>query len=107
MVDVQRTGVLTFIRDNGQATVNVGNAGSVQGIQGAVYVLAPAGNNIFNIDENTINIDDSADAVPRTATLHTFAPAGAMSRGWRRRDRLQLRRHQQPAPHDQRVGRHD
>jgi hypothetical protein len=54
---------------NGLDSVNVGNAGSVQGIQGAV--------NIENTTQaDALTIDDSADATARTVTLSSFTPAG-------------------------------
>jgi hypothetical protein len=68
VVDVWSTGVPTFIGDNSQSTVNLGYAGSVQGIQGTVYVIGSAG-------VNSITIDDSADNLARTSVqLHTFLP---------------------------------
>ena len=68
-VDVEETGVLTYIGDNGQDNVNVGDAGGVQGIVGALYVNdTPSYNTLF--------IDDSADAGARTVTLSTDTPAG-------------------------------
>ena len=65
-VDVQATGVPTYITENGLAYVNVGNAGSVRGILGDLYILNSQEN------DNTISLDDSADAVPRIATLSTL-----------------------------------
>ena len=54
---------------SGTDTVNVGNAGSVQGILAAVNVENPP-------SFNTINVNDSADTTARTVTLSTFTPAG-------------------------------
>src|SRR5262249_37182447 len=51
-------------------TVNVGNAGSVQGILAAVTVQNPP-------SFTTLNVNDSADATARTATLNTFVSGGA------------------------------
>ena len=70
-VNVRATGVTTNLSSfGGHDTVNVGNAGSVQGILGTLNIQNPP-----NFD--TINVDDSADTVARTATLSTFASAGA------------------------------
>ena len=53
----------------GNDSVNITNAGSVQGVVGTV--------NIENDDSfDTLTIDDSADATPRTATLVAFTPVG-------------------------------
>jgi hypothetical protein len=62
VVNVQATGVATTIISNGSGTVNVGNAGSVQGIVGPLIITDPTG-------LNNLNVDDSADATARTATL--------------------------------------
>jgi len=62
-VDVQSTGVPTSITDNGLATVNVGDAGSLQGILGFLSINDPS-------SYNTININDSADTF-KTAVLST------------------------------------
>jgi hypothetical protein len=72
-VNVQATGVTTYIRDNGPATVNVGNASSVQGIQGQLDLDNPP-------NFNTLNIDDSADAAARTVVL-TTNPGGNVNWG--------------------------
>src|SRR5262249_33936489 len=50
-------------------TVNVGYQGSVQAVQGDVYVENPP-------SFSTLVVDDSADATARTVTLDTFTPAG-------------------------------
>jgi hypothetical protein len=62
-------GVPVYINGRAHNTVNVDNAGSVQGIQGNLYIEDPAG-------VTTINVDDSADATARTVTVSTFTPAG-------------------------------
>ncbi len=65
------TGVTTNLSSfGGHDTVNVGNAGSVQGILGALNIQNPP-------NFTTLNINDSADATARFATLSTFASAGA------------------------------
>jgi hypothetical protein len=69
-VDVAQTGVPTYVRNNGPATVNVGFAGSVQGILAALTIDNPP-------SHNTLNINDQDDAVPRTATLSTYTVGGA------------------------------
>jgi hypothetical protein len=57
------------IASSGTATVNLGNAGSVQGIQGSVSVENPP-------SFTTLNVDDSADSAARMVTLDTFTPPG-------------------------------
>jgi hypothetical protein len=63
------SGQITNLVTAGFDTVNVGNAGSVQGIQG-----------ILNIEDpprlNTINIDDSADTSPRSVRVRTVGTNG-------------------------------
>ena len=54
----------------GHDTVNVGNAGSVQGILGTLSIQNPP-------SFDTINVNDSADTAARTVTLSTFASGGA------------------------------
>ena len=54
----------------GHDTVNVGNAGSVQGILGTLSIQNPH-------SADTININDSADTTARTVTLSTFVSGGA------------------------------
>jgi hypothetical protein len=68
-VDVGGTGVPTYITDHGPATVNLSDLGSVQGIQGALFLSGQP-------SVNTLNIDDAADTAPRTVTLNTFTPTG-------------------------------
>ena len=64
------TGVPTNLSTSGgNDTVNVGNAGSVQGILGALNVQNPP-------SFDTINVNDSADATARTVTLSTFTSGG-------------------------------
>ena len=55
---------------SGTDTVNVGNAGSVQGILAAVNLQNPP-------SYNTINVNDSADTTARTVTLSTYSSGGA------------------------------
>jgi len=57
------------VYDGGSDTVNVGGAGSVQGILAAVNI-----ENRSSLD--TINIDDAADTTARTVTLSTFTSGG-------------------------------
>ena len=65
-VNVLATGVTTnLIGNGGRDTVNVGNAGSVQGILGTLSIENPP-------SFNTINVNDSADTTARTVTLSTF-----------------------------------
>jgi hypothetical protein len=62
-VNVQGTGVSTYIEEGGDAaTVNIGDAGSVQGILGVLTL-----ENAFYY--NKVNVDDSADPTGRTVTL--------------------------------------
>ena len=82
-VNVLDTSARVAISVNGFAgdTVNVGNAGSVQGILAPVTIQNPP-------SLSTINVNDSADAAARTATLSTFASGGTTggrSPGSRRR----------------------
>jgi hypothetical protein len=65
-VNVQGTGVTTFLDSSGGLdTVNVGKAGSVQGILGTLNI---ENSPLFT----TLNINDSADATARTASLSSF-----------------------------------
>ncbi len=59
---------------SGGATVKVGNAGSVQGILGALNIENPP-------DFNFIVVDDSADPTARTVTLSTLGTNGSDSDG--------------------------
>src|SRR5262249_27577084 len=64
-VNVLGTGVSTNIFNRAFATINVGNAGSLADIQGAL--------NLENDPSyDTIYIDDQNDTVRQTATLETF-----------------------------------
>jgi hypothetical protein len=73
-VNVQATGVQTFIStvdtgtEGGYDTVNVGDAGSLLGIIGDLYVDNPSG-------YTALDIDDSADTAIRDAQLTSTAPA--------------------------------
>jgi hypothetical protein len=68
-VNVLATGVTTNLSSHGGAdTVNVGNAGSLQGILGVLNIENPP-------DFTTLNINDSADTAARTARLSTFVSA--------------------------------
>ena len=70
-VNVRATGVTTNLSTSGGLdVVNVGNAGSVQGILGALNVQNPP-------SHDTINVNDSADATARTVTLSTFTSGGS------------------------------
>ena len=63
--------VTTTITDSGATTdtVNIGSAGSVQGIQGAVNVTNPGG-------FTSLNVDDSADATGRVVTVSSTQITG-------------------------------
>jgi hypothetical protein len=69
VVNVHATGVPTTLNGNGAATVNVGNAGSVQGVHGTLTLDNPPA--LY-----TLTVDDSADRARRTVTLGSFVPAG-------------------------------
>jgi hypothetical protein len=70
-VNVLTTGVPTSLSSNGGGDlINVGSAGTVQGIFAPLTIQNPP-----NFD--TINLDDSADTVARTVTLSTFVSGGA------------------------------
>src|SRR5262249_53104356 len=56
------TGVTTNLIGHGRDTVNLGSNGSLQGITGAVNVSNPS-------SFTTLNVNDSADTVARSATL--------------------------------------
>jgi hypothetical protein len=55
----------TTLVGGGADTVNIGSNGSLQKIGGAVFVRNPSGNC------SAVNVDDSADATPRTLILYT------------------------------------
>jgi hypothetical protein len=61
-VNVLATGVTTNLIGHGWDTVNIGNNGSVQGIQGALTITNPP-------SYTTINVDDSAEPFAQNATL--------------------------------------
>jgi hypothetical protein len=69
VVNVRSTGVPTSIVGRAANTVNVGNAGSVQGIAAALIIINPPA-------FTTLNVDDSTDTSPRTATLFTDLSRG-------------------------------
>jgi hypothetical protein len=64
-INVQSTSATTNLVLAGRATVNVGNAGSVQGIAGALNIENPTGS-------NSVVVDDSSDTTPRNGTLSTL-----------------------------------
>ena len=69
-VNVLATGVPTSVSTGGgNDVVNVGNAGSAQGILGALSIQNPP-------SYTTINVNDGADATARTVTLSTFTSGG-------------------------------
>src|SRR5262249_44355438 len=63
-VNVRATGVPVNLIGHGGNTVNVGNAGSVQAINGSLTISNPP-------SFTTLNLDDSADAAALTVTLDT------------------------------------
>jgi hypothetical protein len=65
VVDIQATGTTTNIFANGLATVNVGQNGSVAGIQGTLSLFNPFG-------LSSVTVDDSAENVGRGHTESTF-----------------------------------
>jgi hypothetical protein len=70
-VNVLATGVPTLLSSSGgRDVVNVGNAGSVQGILGGLTIQNPP-------SFTTLIVDDSADTVARTAELRTIVSGGA------------------------------
>jgi hypothetical protein len=68
------TGPLLVAFSGGSDVLNLGNAGSVQGLLGAVTVTDPLSGAI-------VNVDDSADATGQTVTLGTFTPPGDSAYG--------------------------
>jgi hypothetical protein len=58
----ETTAALTTITVHGRATVNLGRAGSLEGIRGSVSIAGPA-------SSIALNLDDSADMIDRTAML--------------------------------------
>jgi hypothetical protein len=73
-VNVLGTGVPTNLFNNGLATVNIGNANSIAGIQGVLNL-----ENEPNFD--TVNINDQADADAHTAVIDTVTRSGDTSLG--------------------------
>src|SRR5262249_7595455 len=71
-VDDTLRGVPTYVTDEGYDTVQVGNAGSVKGIQGPVYISNQP-------TSNAVIVDASADAPASGATiaLDDFVPTGS------------------------------
>jgi Ca2+-binding RTX toxin-like protein len=74
VVNVLATGTTTNVIGNAALTVNVGNRGSTQAINGTLNLSNPP-------NLNTLTVDDSADTVGRTVTLSTFTPSGDTSWG--------------------------
>jgi hypothetical protein len=73
-VNVLGTGVTTNIFNSAAATINVGNSGSVAGIQGQL--------NLENEPSfDTVNINDQNDATINTATISTVTRSGDTSLG--------------------------
>jgi hypothetical protein len=71
-VSVLATGVPVVLSGDGvNTTFNIGNAGSVQGINGPLTI-----SNLTSVPD-TVNVDDSADATYRTVTLDTVTIGGA------------------------------
>ena len=65
---MRATGVTTNLSTSGGLdVVNVGNAGSVQGILGALNVQNPP-------SHDTINVNDSADLAFRSVVIDTVTP---------------------------------
>jgi hypothetical protein len=94
VVDVQATQAATTIVGHGAMTVNVGNAGSVQAIAGALNLDDPG-------SSQTVVLDDSSDHTGRVATLSGFTPRairtpGAPSPAWRRRPSITSTRTRPP-----------
>ena len=58
-----------FPRHGGPDTFNIENAGNAQNVNGALTIENSYG-------QDTITVDDSADATPRSVTLGTAPPAG-------------------------------
>jgi hypothetical protein len=69
-VNVFATGVPVNLICNGSQFVNVGDAGSVQAIQGALTITDPP-------SFAAVNVDDSADTVSRTVYLDTITNGGS------------------------------
>jgi hypothetical protein len=70
-VNVKATGSPVTLIGNANGTVNVGDAGSLQAIASSLTITDPP-NSAFV----TVNVDDSADPNPRTATVDTVTIGG-------------------------------
>jgi hypothetical protein len=70
-VNILRTAssIPVTINSSGTATINIGNAGSLQGIAGAITITNPNGG-------DTISIDDSADTTARNVRVDTVTQTG-------------------------------
>src|SRR5262249_39909820 len=75
-INIERTSSAAPVAIMGSShdTVNLGLGGSVQGILGSVTIENPP-------NVTSINVDDSADTVPRSIALFTFTPPGDSSWG--------------------------
>jgi hypothetical protein len=73
-VNVQGTGVTTNVFNSANAAINVGSAGSVAGIQGALHLENETA-------KDTVSINDQSDATTRTVSVSTLARAGDTSLG--------------------------
>jgi hypothetical protein len=69
-VNVRATGVPVNLIGHAGTTVNVGNAGSVQAINGPLTITNPP-------SFTTLNVDDSADSAARTVNLDTVTIDGS------------------------------
>jgi hypothetical protein len=76
VVNIQGTGTTTNVVGNANATVNVGSGGLVQGVQGNVNIENPT-----PAASTTVNVDDSADSIPRTVALQNIGSNPADSEG--------------------------
>jgi hypothetical protein len=70
-VNVLATGAWVNLIGNGSNTVNVGNAGSVQAINGLLTISGPP----LSL---AVNVNDSTDSAPRTVTLDTVADSNSV-----------------------------
>jgi hypothetical protein len=69
VVTVQATGTPTTLMGHAAETVHVGNAGSLAGLAGTLTIQNPP-------NFTTLNVDDSADTVLRTALLSSYTSGG-------------------------------
>jgi hypothetical protein len=69
-VNVRAINAGVYLIGQGQDTVNVGNAGSVQAIYGSLTISDPP-------SLTTVNVDDSADSAARTVSLDTVSIGGS------------------------------